>query len=265
MHSLNDIKPPWAASAPLGASVELGEGFTPSGSLLRASLAMAASPLPEEVRNGGEESHELHNPYDGWGALNLSRLFDPMSVDGLGESPTNDTWIHDSYRLTSGSVGEWFEVNKGESGDLSGMVDTGAPLDGAIGPFLQTGDVFSQRLALIDGEDVRIRMAFPAQPEPAMVDDLQLRVRLEDGTILLPDHQQEGDGSQHNSTRTLLTPTTPRPSRHPMKRLSASIFRTVIFQTHHIWTLMSLLGSCSRVAKKGRRGWMEMRLVLLSW
>ena len=39
----------------------------------------------------------------------------------------------------------------------------------------------------MEGEDVRIRMAFPAQPEPAMVDDLQLRVRLEDGTILLPD------------------------------------------------------------------------------
>ena len=194
-HSLNELKPPWAASAPLNASIQLGEGFTPSGSLLRASLAMAASPLPDEVRNGGEESYELHNPYDGWGALNLSRLFDPTSIHGLGESPTNDTWIHDSYRLTSGSVGEWFEVNKGESGDLSGMVDTGAPLDGAIGPFLQTGDVFSQRLALIDGEDVRIRMAFPAQPEPAMVDDLQLRVRLEDGTILLPDHQQEGDGT----------------------------------------------------------------------
>lgn len=192
-HYLNDMKPPWAQSAPLGASVQLGEGFTPSGSLLRASLAMAASPLPEEVRNGGEETHELHNPYDGWGALNLSRLFNPTSIDGFAESPTDDTWIHDSYRLTSGSVEEWFEVNKGESGNLSGMIDAGAALDGVVGPFLQTGDVFSQRLALIDGEDVRIRMAFPAQPEPAMVDDLQLRVRLEDGTILLPDHQREGD------------------------------------------------------------------------
>ena len=34
--------------------------------------------------------------------------------------------------------------------------------------------MFTQRLTLLDGEDVRIRMAFPAQPEPAMVDDLQL-------------------------------------------------------------------------------------------
>ena len=67
------------------------------------------------------------------------------------------------------------------------MVETGASLEDSVGPFLQTGDVFTQRLALMEGEDVRIRMAFPAQPEPAMVDDLQLRVRLEDGTILLPD------------------------------------------------------------------------------
>ena len=52
-HNLNDIQPPWEGAAPLGASVLLGEGFTPSGSLLRASLAMAASPLSEDVRNGG--------------------------------------------------------------------------------------------------------------------------------------------------------------------------------------------------------------------
>ena len=75
---------------------------------------------------------------------------------------------------------------RGETSDLAGMVETGASLENSVGPFLQTGDVFTQRLALMEGEDVRIRMAFPAQPEPAMVDDLQLRVRLEDGTILLP-------------------------------------------------------------------------------
>ena len=168
----------------------LGDGFTPSGSLLRASLALAASPLPDESRNGGEGGY-LHNPYDGWGVLNLSQLFDPDDVVN-GQSPTRDTWVHDSYRLSSGSVAEWFAANGGETSDLAGMVETGASLEDSVGPFLQTGDVFTQRLALMEGEDVRIRMAFPAQPEPAMVDDLQLRVRLEDGTILLPDRLREG-------------------------------------------------------------------------
>ena len=191
-HNLNDIQPPWEGAAPLGASVLLGEGFTPSGSLLRASLAMAASPLSEDVRNGGLGGHDLHNPYDGWGALNLSRLFDPSAVEGLGESSTSNIWVHDSYRLASGTVDEWFEANKGQTGDLSGMIDGGAFLNESVGPFLQTGDVFSQRLTLSEGEDVRIRMAFPAQPEPAMVDDLQLRVRLQNGTVLLPDQLLEG-------------------------------------------------------------------------
>ncbi|RJU94639.1 MAG: hypothetical protein DWC03_02300 [Candidatus Poseidoniales archaeon] len=191
-HYLNDMIPVWAETAPLGASVQLGEGFTPSGSLLRASLAMAASPLPEATRNGGEGGHDLHNPYDGWGALNLSRLYDPTTIEGLGESPAEDTWVHDSYRLTSGTVEEWFETNKGETEDIFGLISSGAPLNNSVGPFLETGDMFSQRLTVIEGEDVRIRMAFPAQPEPAMVDDLQLRVRLEDGTILLPDRLREG-------------------------------------------------------------------------
>ena len=74
---LSDIKPAWADPAPMFRGVELGEGFTPSGSLLRASLALAATPLPETVRNGGTGGHDLHNPYDGWGVLNLSQLMDP--------------------------------------------------------------------------------------------------------------------------------------------------------------------------------------------
>ena len=191
-HYLSDLAPGWAEPGPLGASVQLGEGFTPSGSLLRASLAMATTPLPLDLRNGGGGGFDLHNPYDGWGTLNLSRLFDPTQVLGFGESPSDDTWIHDSYRLTSGTVEEWFEANKGTTNDLDGLIDSGALLTGASGPFLETGDVFSQRLTLIEGDDVRIRMAFPAQPEPAIVDDLQLRVRLEDGTILLPDRLREG-------------------------------------------------------------------------
>ena len=190
-HHIRDFQPAWAEDAPMMRAAYLGDGFTPSGSLLRASLALAASPLPDESRNGGEGGYQLHNPYDGWGVLNLSQLFDPDDVVN-GQSPTRDTWVHDSYRLSSGSVAEWFAANGGETSDLAGMVETGASLEDSVGPFLQTGDVFTQRLALMEGEDVRIRMAFPAQPEPAMVDDLQLRVRLEDGTILLPDRLREG-------------------------------------------------------------------------
>ena len=184
---LSDIKPAWADPAPLFRGVELGEGFTPSGSLLRASLALATTPLPETVRNGGTGGHDLHNPYDGWGVLNLSQLMDPSAA-----APGGDVWIHDSYRLVDGTVADWFSQHGGNTHNLSGVDGEAWAGQGSMGPFLRTGDMFTDRLTLVNGEDVRIRMAFPAQPEPAVVDDLQLRVRLQDGTILLPDRLRSG-------------------------------------------------------------------------
>ena len=184
---LSDIKPAWADPAPLFRGVELGEGFTPSGSLLRASLALATTPLPETVRNGGAGGHDLHNPYDGWGVLNLSQLMDPSAA-----APGGDVWIHDSYRLVDGTVADWFSQHGGNTHNLSGVDGEAWAGQGSMGPFLRTGDMFTDRLTLVNGEDVRIRMAFPAQPEPAVVDDLQLRVRLQDGTILLPDRLRSG-------------------------------------------------------------------------
>lgn len=189
-HSVERLRPGWA-EASSNLTVLLGEGFTPSGPLLRASLSMAASPLSEENRNGGEGGSDLHNPYDGWGLFNLSQLFDPSSMTN-NASPSADVWVHDSYRLPESSVEDWFDAHRGDANNLSGL-GLGWTGEEAVGPFLQTGGVFTQRLTPLEGHDVRIRMAFPAQPEPAMVDDLQLRVRLEDGTVLLADqHQANG-------------------------------------------------------------------------
>ncbi len=189
---LEMLQPTWAEDTEVD-SLLLGTGFSPSNSLMRASLAMATSPLPDTVRNGGDGGNDLHNPYDGWGVLNLSRLFSPSALTE-GGSPSNDTWIHDSYRLSDGTVAEWFTEHGGNTGNLSGMDEHEWGGAGSMGPFLRTGEVFTQRLTPLYGQDVRVRMAFPAQPEPAMVDDLQLKVRLEDGTVLLPDRLQ-GDGA----------------------------------------------------------------------
>ena len=59
LHYLRDLQPNWADDAPLMRGVYLGEGFTPSGSLLRASLAMATSPLADDIRNGGNGGYDL--------------------------------------------------------------------------------------------------------------------------------------------------------------------------------------------------------------
>ena len=132
-HYIRDVQPSWAEDAPMMRAVHLGDGFTPSGSLLRASLAMAASPLPNETRNGGEGGYQLHNPYDGWGVLNLSQLFDPDDVVN-GQSPTRDTWVHDSYRLSSGSVAEWFAANGGETSTWRAWSRRAPPSRTALGP-----------------------------------------------------------------------------------------------------------------------------------
>ncbi len=187
--------PPWSQDGDV--SILLGEGFTPSGSLLRASLALAVSPLNESNKNGGMGGHNLHNTYDGWGVLNLSRLVDIEQI-APSSSPTSSLWIHDSYRLMESSVAEWLEVHQTGPNNLSGFEQNQWNGSGAIGPFLQTGDVFRQRLTPLVGEDVRVRLAHPAQPSPSLVDDLQLRVVLEDGTVLLPDRlQASGEPTRH--------------------------------------------------------------------
>ena len=189
--NITALQPGWAEESDV-ERVLLGDGFTPSGSLIRASLAMAASPLEQDQRNGGDGGHDLHNPYDGWGLFNLSQFFDPTTI-ATDSSPAPEVWVHDSYRLTTSSVEDWFASNGGMEGNLSGMLDHQWNGEGAAGPFLQTGDVFSQRFTPLEGQGVKIRMAFPAQPEPAMIDDIQLRVELEDGTVFLPD-QIQNDG-----------------------------------------------------------------------
>ena len=179
--------PTWSDEG--GSSVLLGEGFTPSGSLLRASLAMAVSPLNDSEKNGGFGGHDLHNIYDGWGVLNLSQLVDISSLNS-SSSPAPHLWAHDSFRLTGGSVADWLTTYRTGSSNLSGFAQQPWNGSGATGPFLQTGDVFRQRFTPVVEEPVRVRLAYPAQPSPALVDDIQLRVILQDGTVLLPDRLQ---------------------------------------------------------------------------
>ena len=190
--SLNELRPVWVGSADSNSAL-LGEGFTPSGPLLRATMALATTPLSEAHRNDGRGGYELQNPYEGWGVVNLSALLDPSTLAD-GTSPSEHLWIHDSYRLVDGAVDSWVEERSQGQGNLSNFADTPWYGDGATGPFLSTGASFQQRLTPQENSSIRIRMAFPAQPEPAMVDDLQLRVRLEDGTVLLPDRIQ-ADGT----------------------------------------------------------------------
>ena len=194
------MNPPVWSSAVQAETVLLGEGFTPSGSLLRATLAMATHPLQASERNGGSNTDALHNSYDGWGVTNLSRLLDVGALEN-GTSPSSSLWVHDSYRMDKGAVSTWFDTHANGANNLSGLSEVSWDGTGAAGPFLQTGDVFEERFTPMNNRSVRLRLAFPAQPEPAMVDDLQLRVVLENGRVLLPDRlNAEGEPIMYNAS-----------------------------------------------------------------
>ena len=187
---------PWFSNTPsFQHDLLLGEGFTPSAPLLKSLLALSTTPLSEEYRNGGMGGGSSPNSYDGWGRLNLSEVIDIEEVqNGLMQEdvrPIENIWVHDSYRLGSGEPLDLMNQRKGAGEPLESLLST--PWDGneAQGPFLGTGDVFQQRFILQQGQDLDIRMAFQAKPEPHMVDDLQLLVKLPDGRFAVGDTYKE--------------------------------------------------------------------------
>ena len=187
---------PWFSSTPsFQYDLLLGEGFTPSAPLLKSLLALSTTPLSDEFRNGGMGGGPSPNAYDGWGRLNLSEVIDIEGIqNGLMQEdvrPIENIWIHDSYRLEDVEPLDLINQRKGIGEPLESLLST--PWDGieARGPFLGTGDVFQQRFILQQGQDLDIRMAFQAKPEPHMVDDLQLLVKLPDGRFAVGDTYKE--------------------------------------------------------------------------
>ena len=185
--SMSAIAPNWSVEDYGNASLLLAEGFTPSGPMLRALLALSTTQLPEEERNGGQGSQDLQNVHDGWGQLNLSALidFDAVATE-LTEgsaSPANDVWIHDAYRLTNDAPAHWLEQRQAGLEPLENLIENPWNGSGAAGPFMQTGDVWVQKFTLRGGEGFDARMAHLAAPEPTAVNDLQLVARLSDGRV----------------------------------------------------------------------------------
>ena len=198
--SVNTLRPEWfEGGGNTTNNLSLASGFSPSGSLLRALLSLATTPLPQEVRNGENGGFELQNHYDGWGQLNLSELIDLGQIetalhqgDGV---PAEDIWIHDSYRLLNQTPQLWLQERQGSSEALENLVSANWDGTGAVGPFLKSGDVWVERFD-VTGGNFDARLAWAAAPEPHLVDDLQLIVRLSDGRVAIAnEYQNDGDST----------------------------------------------------------------------
>ena len=126
-------------------------------------------------------------------------------------SPTEDLWVHDSFRLLNQSPQAWLQQRQGDSGALENLVAMPWNGSGAIGPFLKSGDVFVERFSLSSGS-FDARLAWAAAPEPHLVDDLQLIVRLSDGRIAVAnEYQNDGDSKLYHSQLVDFTNTTAFP------------------------------------------------------
>ena len=173
--NISEISPSWSSLK--GGDIGLGHGFTPSGSLIRSLLALAT------IDVGGENNYFTRNNETGWGALSLPELVDFEDLESrLGQdnlTPSQNIWVHDSFRSNL-DISEWItsRLQGASSQDIGESPWTG---HGAEGPFLQTGDVWKKRLVPEQSEDLEIIMSFPAKPEPFIVDDLQLVVKMSNG------------------------------------------------------------------------------------
>lgn len=206
-------RPGWASVVDENLSegkLLLAEGFTPSGSLLRALLSLSA-----ESMEGGRQGSIVLGPgpddSQGWGLVNLSRLVDFAGVeDSFDDEPLDpapNIWIHDSFRLKDDN---WQEV---VSSWLEGETDSAAALqenewrgEGAEGPFLRNGESQSWLMPLVPGEDFEVRLAWTSTPHPNL-DNLDLVVEVDGewyhGNLFdgwNSSASEELGSGQHNST-----------------------------------------------------------------
>ena len=183
-----ELRPSWAdGSLNTQSNLTLGDGFTPSGPMLRALLALASTPLSEQERNGGNGGQDLRNPYDGFGRLNISQIIDFEQLENMisqgDTSPANDIWIHDSYRLQQQQPKQLLMQRNGTLSPLENLANNPWNGSGAVGPFLSSGEIWNQQLAIQENQSLDVVMAFPSSPEPYLVDDLLLVVRLSNGQV----------------------------------------------------------------------------------
>ncbi len=183
-----ELRPSWAdGSLNTQSNLTLSDGFTPSGPMLRALLALASTPLSEQERNGGNGGQDLRNPYDGFGRLNISQIIDFEQLENMisqgDTSPANDIWIHDSYRLQQQQPKQLLMQRNGTLSPLENLANNPWNGSGAVGPFLSSGEIWNQQLAIQENQSLDVVMAFPSSPEPYLVDDLLLVVRLSNGQV----------------------------------------------------------------------------------
>ena len=180
MFVLGDITPAWGDQREI--NVSLGEGFVPSAPLMKSLLAISADNIDFEPNNNETPNQVMpRNPYDGWGQPNLENL---IQINQLTDNadPTKHLWIHDSYRLIDSEPKDLL-AQRTVSGNIStdALASEAWDTEGMVGPFLKTGEVFSNRFMLQPNLDFEAFLSWPSRPEYIADDDLVIVATLQNG------------------------------------------------------------------------------------
>ncbi|MBT3771784.1 MAG: S8 family serine peptidase [Euryarchaeota archaeon] len=188
--STNVLRPDWAETIDENltqGNVLLGDGFTPSGPLIRALMTLSGDSL-----EGGRQAELMlgqgPDNQQGWGRVNLSNLVDfnylNQELNNSTVDPTTNIWIHDSFRLNNN---KWKElVSKWVDGDsLDSVSQHRWKGEGAAGPFVSTGDEIVWNMPLMENEDLDVRLVWNSEANIDSRDDLDLVVTLPNGTVIL--------------------------------------------------------------------------------
>ena len=176
--NLSASAPAWANPDTTGMAW-VAEGWTPSGPMLRATLALSAEPLPAAHANDGAGPAGLSNPHDGWGQPRLDRLLAPALVEGAWDMAPHVV-LHDAYMLSDMAPVDVLQARLAEVGATSRLSEAPWNGSGAVGPFLAEGDRYVRTFDVRPGSDLEVRLAYPSIGGQA-VDDLVVHVHLDDG------------------------------------------------------------------------------------
>jgi len=189
--TISNLAPNWANSS--DDEVALGSGFTPSGSLLRALIALSSEGLEGENHQGNVVG--LGPDYiQGWGQPNLSKLIDLDEIKKIRDNginneiyyPNNDIWVWDSYRLEdndwSSLISERVDSSNNGGTPLDRLVDVSWNGSGAVGPFLATNDEVKWKFEKENyTEDIEIVLSWTPKPYPEPADSLRLVLEMSNG------------------------------------------------------------------------------------
>ena len=176
--NLSTAAPAWATPETTGMAW-VAEGWTPSGPMLKATLALSAEPLSAAHANDGAGPAGLSNPHDGWGQPRLERLLAPTLVEGAWDLAPHVA-LHDAYKLVATTPEDLLGARLAEVGQTSRLSEAPWNGSGAVGPFLAEGERFTQTFDVLADSDLEVRLAYPSIGGQA-VDDLVVHVHLDDG------------------------------------------------------------------------------------